>query len=130
MSRIRRKRVLEIVLTDHTFLLKMVRNSVVWVGRCIHCDRKLMVNLDGSPLGPITIEHIHPRNHGGLDEVENLALACARCNNIKGYRLDHLPIANPRLAQTIEKLKAIRKSRWREPTTAPDPASFRSPIGT
>ncbi|MDX2272118.1 MAG: HNH endonuclease signature motif containing protein [Cyanobacteriota bacterium] len=28
-----------------------------------------------------TIDHIHPQSLGGSDELDNLALACRRCNN-------------------------------------------------
>ena len=121
MSRNRRDRILQIVLTDASFTPKTVRGERVWVGRCIHCDRKLMVDTSGEALGPITIEHILPRNHGGDNAVTNLALACKRCNNVKGYRLDHLPLSDPRLARSIEQLRKVRKERWREADEAPDP---------
>ena len=34
-----------------------------------------------------TIDHIIPRSKGGGDEIENLQLAHARCNKIKGNQL-------------------------------------------
>jgi len=34
-------------------------------------------------LGPLEIEHIHPRCKGGMDEARNLWLACRMCNNFK-----------------------------------------------
>lgn len=33
------------------------------------------------------VEHIVARQHGGLDNIENLALACQRCNLRKGPNL-------------------------------------------
>jgi HNH endonuclease len=33
------------------------------------------------------VEHIVSRQHGGLDDIENLALACQRCNLRKGPNL-------------------------------------------
>lgn len=33
------------------------------------------------------VEHILPRQHGGLDEFGNLALACYHCNRHKGPNL-------------------------------------------
>ncbi|MEW6169462.1 MAG: HNH endonuclease signature motif containing protein [Pseudomonadota bacterium] len=33
------------------------------------------------------IEHVIPRQHGGLDETNNLALACPNCNLRKGPNL-------------------------------------------
>ena len=34
----------------------------------------------------LTIDHIVPRKHGGLDDDENLQLLCQRCNSIKGTK--------------------------------------------
>ena len=129
MSRIRRERILQIVLTDSSFQPKTIRGERVWVGRCIHCNRKLMVATTGECLGPLTIEHILPRNHGGTDEVTNLALACKRCNNTKGYRLDPLPLSNPRLIRAIEALRSARQRRWRNAADAPDPLDIRHKFG-
>lgn len=44
--------------------------------RCEYCQRRQ----DQSPLIPLQLEHIIPRKHGGGDELDNLALACADCN--------------------------------------------------
>jgi 5-methylcytosine-specific restriction endonuclease McrA len=49
-------------------------------------------------------DHIVPRQHDGETIVENLALACARCNRYKGYNVgsfdsetgDLVPFYNPR----------------------------------
>lgn len=35
-----------------------------------------------------TLDHIHPRAHGGSDDPSNLQLACRECNNRKGARLE------------------------------------------
>lgn len=45
-----------------------------------------MVDLNGDPISRATLEHIIPRTHGGTDALENLGLACARCNQGKGSR--------------------------------------------
>lgn len=37
--------------------------------------------------GPMTVDHIVPKTHGGSDSWDNLVAACARCNNRKGDRL-------------------------------------------
>lgn len=39
------------------------------------------------PLAPFHIEHIIARQHGGPDDVSNLALACHHCNLHKGPNL-------------------------------------------
>jgi len=33
---------------------------------------------------PFQIDHVIARQHGGLEELENLALACVHCNRFKG----------------------------------------------
>gem|GEM_PF-686445 len=115
MSTARRRRtVLAIVATDATFERALVRGEPAWVGKCIHCQARLVVGLDGETHGAATIEHIVPRNHGGTDDVENLALACARCNTLKGMRLDHRRRDDPTLAEVVETLRARRRARWRD----------------
>ena len=38
-------------------------------------------------LVPHVIDHVRAKQHGGTDEVQNLALACFRCNAHKGPNL-------------------------------------------
>ena len=61
-----------------------------------------------------TIEHIFPQTHGGTDAIENLALACSRCNHGKGRRLDQRPLSDPKLQEVIARLRSRRQARWRE----------------
>lgn len=57
------------------------------------------------PLIPFHIEHVIPTQHGGPDDLSNLALACHRCNLNKGPNLASLdplsgamvPLFHPRL---------------------------------
>lgn len=116
-SSTRRRLVLAIVATDRTFEPVLAAGRPAFAGKCIHCNRRLLVAADGTLLGSATIEHIYPRTHGGTDAVENLALACAGCNGEKGVRHDHRHRADPRLADVVERLLARRRERWR----APDP---------
>lgn len=51
-----------------------------------HCEYCLRSQID-SPLIALQIEHILPRKHGGNDDQDNLALACAECNLHKGSNL-------------------------------------------
>ena len=51
--------------------------------RCEYC--KLPQEL--SPWYTFNVEHVLPRQHGGGDEPTNLALACPRCNRLKGPNL-------------------------------------------
>lgn len=53
---------------------------------------------------PLEFEHLHPESHGGATLRENLWLACTRCNDFKGDRIDAIdletnetvPLFNPR----------------------------------
>ncbi|HUY87556.1 MAG TPA: HNH endonuclease signature motif containing protein [Pirellulales bacterium] len=51
--------------------------------RCEYCQRRQI----DSPIVPLQIEHVIPRKHGGSDDLENLALACAECNLHKSSNL-------------------------------------------
>lgn len=85
------------------------------MGKCIHCNRKITLGLDGTPGPTTTLEHIVPRTHGGTHAPENLALACARCNGQKGVRLDGRPLGDPTLQQVMETLRTRREARLRAP---------------
>lgn len=109
-----RARILAIVATDRTFERVPARDGEVWVGKCLHCNAHLTVALDGTPISRATIEHIVPRARGGGEALENLALACARCNHEKGVRHDHR--GGPRALEIEQRLLAKRGQRWRDPT--------------
>src|SRR6185312_15152538 len=68
----KRRLVLAIVATDRTFERVELRDGEAYVGKCIHCNAKVVVDLDGEPVGVATIEHIEPRSRGGTDAIENL----------------------------------------------------------
>ncbi|MGD0296243.1 MAG: HNH endonuclease [Bryobacteraceae bacterium] len=56
------------------------------------------------------IEHVIARQHGGSDEVDNLALACHRCNLHKGPNLSGVdPLTN-----AVEILFHPRRDHWPE----------------
>ena len=67
-------------------------------GRCEYCLMHQM--LQGATFH---VEHITPRSRGGSSELENLALACPRCNLTKSDRTlvadpdsaDVAPLFNP-----------------------------------
>jgi 5-methylcytosine-specific restriction endonuclease McrA len=115
MSDKRRRLVLGIVATDRTFARELVRGQRVWVGKCIHCSAKLVVDERGELGGVATVEHIVPRHHGGDDAIANHALACAGCNHEKGVRHDARRRDDPKLRAMIERLQARRRERWRDP---------------
>lgn len=68
--------------------------------RCEYCQRRQ----ETSPLIRLQIEHIIPIKHGGGDQLENLALACAECKLKKSSDLagfdpesnELIPLFHPR----------------------------------
>lgn len=108
-------RVLAVVATDNTYERTVLDGQRVWVGRCIHCTKKLVIADDGTPLGNATIEHIWPRTRGGGNDLENIALACAGCNREKGERHDRKAATQSRLTEIVEELRRRRAARWRDP---------------
>jgi 5-methylcytosine-specific restriction endonuclease McrA len=111
----RRRRVLAIIATDATFERVPHRGAEVWRGKCLHCGRWLVIDASGEPVSEATIEHIVPRTHGGRDALENLGLACGRCNRGKGVRHDVRRADDPKLLEIIARLEARRRERWRDP---------------
>ena len=104
---------LSLIASDKTFEKNIVRGELLWVGRCIHCQKKLLFSLSGEPLSEGSLEHILPKVHGGSDEVDNLAIACRRCNNQKGKRHDWKPLSDASLAQMVVKLRQRKQDRLR-----------------
>jgi 5-methylcytosine-specific restriction endonuclease McrA len=100
-------------VTDSTFEKTTLDGRVAWVGKCIHCNTKLVVAGDGRALGEATLEHVFPETQGGTDAVANLAVACARCNREKGSR--HDAKGGPRFDEIVALLRARRAERWRDP---------------
>jgi len=100
-------------VTDATFEKTTLDGQVVWVGKCIHCGKKLVVRDDGRAMGEATLEHVWPETQGGTDAVDNLAVACAGCNREKGSRHDHK--GGQRLDEVVAKLRERRAERWRDP---------------
>lgn len=102
------------VATDKTW----TRIGERWMGKCIHCNRKITLSLDGVSEGGATLEHIVPRHHGGNNHLDNLSIACGRCNHQKGRKLDILKRDDPRLMKVIERLKSVKAARLRPPVQA------------
>lgn len=72
------------------------RFRLLWTiqsGLCALCDKPMLRNRYEAPHARIwakqraTFDHVIPRSKGGADTVENLQLAHARCNKIKGNKL-------------------------------------------
>lgn len=111
---LKQRTLLAIIATDTTFELANAGAREVWSGKCLHCNARLLIGLDGEPISRATIEHILPKNHGGTDDLSNLGIACSRCNSEKGVRHDHKQKNDARLQEIIAKLTEKRRARWRE----------------
>lgn len=47
---------------------------------CHYCGRPLQDSVGGYNDDGISLDHITPQIHGGSNSIENLVLACRRCN--------------------------------------------------
>lgn len=97
-----------------------------WVAPCLHCQSRVSVAPDGTPLGAATLEHIVPRSWFGRaaaraltlrvahpDDVQNIAVACARCNQQKGRTHDAHGPASERARTVVGQLLDRRAQRYR-----------------
>ncbi len=108
--------------------------SIVRLSRLVHVPRKrILLNRRniikrdnhrcqycGSMDGPVTVDHIIPRDRGGCDTWENLACACVECNSKKrnrtpreaGMKLLKQP-RKPGYLFFIQHLVGIPDERWK-----------------
>ena len=113
MSHTIRRLLLMCAATDATWQ----QRGEIWIGKCIHCKRKLSLMANGLSEGNATLEHIVPRTHGGTNDLTNLSIACARCNHQKGRRIDVLSANDERYLQVVERLTEEKKKRSRPPVS-------------
>ena len=106
----RRKTVLYLALSDSTWDCR----GEEWFGKCIHCGTRIRISQAGDLLGNTSIEHIVPRSHGGTDDLDNLALACAACNSTKGCLQDIAGPGDPGYEKMIALLRRRKAERARE----------------
>jgi 5-methylcytosine-specific restriction endonuclease McrA len=55
--------------------------------RCAYCACAL--TLEPERRNSVTLDHRHPVVYGGPDRPDNWAMACLRCNGLKGELLEH-----------------------------------------
>jgi uncharacterized protein (TIGR02646 family) len=53
-------------------------------GLCCYCNKQVTLESVDDP-DSATIEHLKPKCMGGTNDIENLALACYKCNQDYGY---------------------------------------------
>jgi hypothetical protein len=81
--------------------------------RCEYC----LLPEEYAPVTPFQVEHIVAKQHGGGDELSNLALACHRCNLTKGPNLGGI---DPKTGKKVwlfnpRRHKWARHFRWAGP---------------
>jgi 5-methylcytosine-specific restriction endonuclease McrA len=74
--------------------------------RCEYCR----IRQQHVPYARLQVEHVRPKKHGGDDSLENLALACNRCNLSKGPNLSGIDPA----AGDVVVLFNPRVQRWED----------------
>lgn len=74
-------------------------------GRCEYCRLPDFVQLL-----PFHVEHIVARQHGGIDDLDNLAWSCDRCNAYKGPNLSSIDPATGELVALFHP----RRDPWHE----------------
>lgn len=110
-----RRLLLDVARSDLTFEERCLRGRRYLEGKCIHCGTRVLVPLSSNEPASATLEHIVPKHHGGGDTLDNLTIACARCNHGKGRRLDHRKRDDPALQRVVELLRQRRRERLRTP---------------
>ena len=55
-------------------------------GRCVLCGEQVV--LQEGCLNSATIDHVIPLSKGGADTINNMQLACAKCNHDKGDSIE------------------------------------------
>lgn len=76
--------------------------------RAGNCCEYCLIREEVVPSPPLHIEHVIARQHGGLDNADNLALACDRCNLYKGPNLTGIDPATGNLVILFHP----RKENW------------------
>jgi HNH endonuclease len=88
-------------MTLAVVIRKQVRERAEYL--CEYCHA-----LEEASAAKFEIDHIHPRSLGGSDALENLALACQRCNS---YRYNFTEGVDPETQKTLS-LFNPRQQKW------------------
>jgi 5-methylcytosine-specific restriction endonuclease McrA len=118
----------------HTVSQRYILPSIVRMSRLIHVPRKRILlsrnniikrdnhrcQYCGTDKSPFTVDHVIPRDRGGLDTWENLVCACSLCNGRKrnrtpqeaGMQLLRKP-RKPGYLFFIQTLVRIPDERWK-----------------
>jgi 5-methylcytosine-specific restriction endonuclease McrA len=82
-----------------------IRLSEAQNWRCCYCGVRVVI---GEPLDPrlATLEHIVPKCFGGNDHPDNLAMACACCNNNRGTEASRVLAKRERQARRDQSVES------------------------
>ena len=76
-----------------------------WGHQCVYCKKKSI---------PLEIEHIIPKSRGGTNRIDNLTIACQKCNLKKGNKLSSE--YSPKLRAIIIKINQQAKKTYKTAT--------------
>lgn len=62
--------------------------------RCRYCGGPVYI-MAKDPRSHATVDHVIPRDKGGLSTYANLVTACETCNHRKGRKLEMVPMPPP-----------------------------------
>jgi hypothetical protein len=74
--------------------------------RCEYCH----IRQTHLPVERLWIEHVLPKQHGGEDDLSNLAMSCARCNRHRGPNLAAVDPDTSEIVQVFDP----RRQTWEE----------------
>jgi 5-methylcytosine-specific restriction endonuclease McrA len=107
-----------IATTDATF----TQAGDTWTGKCLICNG--WVSFQARTGFGANVEHITPRTLGGSNDLLNLGITHPRCNGEKGRHWDakHRTADPVRYQEIVDRLRAERRRRWRDPAALPPAA--------
>jgi hypothetical protein len=90
-------------MTSNEAIRRLVRERAQYLCEYCHSSKE-------ASAAQFAIDHILPRSLGGSDRLENLALACQRCN---GYRYNFTTAIDPHTQAIVPLFNPCRQS-WAE----------------
>jgi 5-methylcytosine-specific restriction endonuclease McrA len=90
-------------MTINDILRQTVRKRAKYLCEYCHSPEKISTSR-------FTIDHIKPRSLGGSDDLDNLALACSRCNQ----RRYNFTVGTDVKTQSITSLFNPRQQQWKD----------------
>jgi len=76
--------------------------------QCEYCR----IPQEATPYFTFHVEHIVPRQHGGSDALDNLALACNRCNAYKGPNLTAIDSDSRKIVELFHPRQDVWKDHF------------------